>query len=48
MIEIAYERLRAIYAIDKTLPPTNEFLAELYDETGSGHLQRYVTFYTAF
>ena len=48
LVEIAYARLRSIFAIDKRIAPTTKFLTELYDETGPEYLQRYVAFHTAY
>ena len=48
LVEIAYARLRSIFAIDKRIAPTTKFLTELYDKTGPEYLQRYVTFHTTY
>ena len=48
LVKIAYARLQSIFAIEKRIAPTTEFLTELYDETGPDYLQRYVAFHTAY
>ena len=48
LVEIAYARLRLIFAPVKKIAPTTKFLTELYDETGPEYLQRYVAFHTAY
>ena len=48
LVEIAYERLRSLFSVDKKIATTTKFLTELYDETGPEHLQRYVAFHAAY
>jgi hypothetical protein len=48
LVEVAYDRLRSMFASNQRISPTVCMLLELYDEQGPQHLQRYITFHTAY